>query len=109
MCFIKLLIEKRNDFEGLKGRLSVGLDKLLTTADEVSVMQDELVVLQPILIKTAKEADEMMEAIAIDQASAAKTKEAVHFFGVLELLYIYIFLEEKAIQRRTLNFTTKKL
>ncbi|KAG0617480.1 hypothetical protein M758_5G192300 [Ceratodon purpureus] len=77
MCFIKLLTEKRIDFEGLKGRLTVGLDKLLTTADEVSVMQDELVSLQPILIKTAKEADDMMEAISIDQADAARTKEAV--------------------------------
>lgn len=77
MCFLKLVTEKRNDLEGLKGRLSVGLDKLLTTAGEVAVMQEELISLQPILIKTAKEADDMMEAISIDQADAAKTKEAV--------------------------------
>nr|PNR26425.1 hypothetical protein PHYPA_031000 [Physcomitrium patens] len=77
MCFTKLLKEKREDLEGLKGRLMVGLDKLLTTANEVSVMQDELVVLQPILIKTANEADNMMATIAIDQADAAKTKAVV--------------------------------
>lgn len=86
MCFIKLLTEKRDDFEGLKGRLTVGLDKLLTTADEVSVLQEELVMLQPILIKTAKEADEMMLAIAIDQGDAAKTKEAVCSFQILSTI-----------------------
>lgn len=77
MCFIKLLNEKREDLEGLKGRLSIGLDKLLSTADEVAVMQEELVSLQPILVITAKEADDMMAAISIDQADAAVTKEQV--------------------------------
>ena len=80
MCFIKLLTEKREDLEGLKGRLGAGLDKLLTTAEEVEVMQIELISLQPILIKTAKEADDMMEAISFDKADAAVTKaQACHF------------------------------
>lgn len=88
MCFIKLVTEKRQDLEGLKGRLSVGLDKLLTTAAEVSVMQEELITLQPILIKTAKEADDMMEAISIDQADAAKTKESVCITNWYVLMFV---------------------
>jgi len=80
MCFIKLLTEKREDLEGLKNRLSVGLDKLLSTISEVAVMQEELVFLQPILVKTTKEADDMMAAISIDQADAAITKEQVCIF-----------------------------
>jgi DMSO reductase anchor subunit len=77
MCFIKLLAEKRSDLEGLKGRLAAGLDKLLTTAGEVEVMQLELVALQPILATTAKEADNMMETISIDKADADVTKQEV--------------------------------
>ena len=77
MCFVKLLSEKREEYEGLKGRLSGGLEKLVTTAAEVAGMQDELVTLQPVLVHTAKEADAMMAAIAIDQADAAVTKDAV--------------------------------
>jgi dynein heavy chain len=77
MCFIKLLTEKRTDLEGLKGRLAAGLDKLLTTAGEVEVMQLELVALQPRLATTAKEADNMMETISIDKADADVTKQEV--------------------------------
>jgi dynein heavy chain len=77
MCFIKLLTEKRADLEGLKGRLAAGLDKLLTTAGEVEVMQLELVALQPILATTAKEADNMMETISVDKADADVTKQEV--------------------------------
>lgn len=77
MCFIKLLMEKRADLEGLKGRLAAGLDKLLTTAGEVEIMQNELVSLQPILAKTSKEADDMMVAISIEKADADQTKIAV--------------------------------
>jgi dynein heavy chain len=79
MCFIKLLTEKRSDLEGLKGRLAAGLDKLLTTAGEVEVMQLELVALQPILATTAKEADNMMETISVDKADADVTKEEVWY------------------------------
>jgi dynein heavy chain len=78
MCFIKLLVDKRDDLEGLKGRLSVGLDKLLNTADEVAILQEELVLLQPILVISTKEAEDMMTTISIDQADAAITKEQVY-------------------------------
>ena len=78
MCFIKLLVDKRDDLEGLKGRLSVGLDKLLNTADEVAILQEELVLLQPILVISTKEAEDMMATISIDQADAAVTKEQVY-------------------------------
>lgn len=107
MCFIKLLIEKRNDLEGLKGRLTVGLDKLLTTADEVALLQEELVLLQPVLIISTKEAEEMMATIAIDQADAAVTKEQVCIN--MNLIYpkaLYIFLRlgfiDKSCKMQTL-------
>jgi len=97
MCFIKLLTEKRQDLEGLKERLSIGLDKLLSTADEVTVMQEELVLLQPILIKTTKEADDMMAAISIDQEDAAITKEQVCAFitpSCTRTLNVYVILNK---------------
>ncbi|XP_024523426.1 dynein heavy chain 1, axonemal [Selaginella moellendorffii] len=75
--YIKLLEEKRDELEGLRSRLEIGLDKLLTTAADVEVMQKELVALQPILEATAKEADEMMVAIGQDKKDADVTKQAV--------------------------------
>lgn len=77
MSFNKLLQEKRSDLEGLRGRLSVGLEKLLNTANEVAVMKEELVNLQPILVKTTKEVDIMVQSISIDKANAALTKDQV--------------------------------
>ncbi|XP_024377701.2 uncharacterized protein [Physcomitrium patens] len=77
MSFTKLLQEKRSDLEGLRGRLSVGLEKLLNTANEVAVMKEELVNLQPILVKTTKEVDIMVQSISIDKANAALTKDQV--------------------------------
>ncbi|BBN11637.1 hypothetical protein Mp_5g13570 [Marchantia polymorpha subsp. ruderalis] len=75
--FIKLMGEKKSDLQGLKGRLEAGLDKLLTTAQEVEVMQEELKRLQPILQATAKEADEMMAVISNDKKAADITKAEV--------------------------------
>lgn len=77
MIFTKLLREKCSDLEGLRGRLSVGLEKLLNTATEVAVMKEELVSLQPILVKTTKEVDDMVQSISIDKADAAITKDQV--------------------------------
>ena len=46
--FIRLLAEKRTEIETMRSRLAVGLDKLLSTADEVVIMQGELIDLQPV-------------------------------------------------------------
>ena len=55
----------------------VGLDKLSETKSMVSVMQEELVVLQPILVTTQAEVASMMIEITKDKASAAETKAKV--------------------------------
>jgi dynein heavy chain len=55
----------------------VGLDKLNTTAKEVAIMEKELVDLQPVLTKTAKEVEELMVVIKADTEEADKTKAEV--------------------------------
>lgn len=73
----KLLAEKREEVGGLCQRLSVGLDKLITTGEEVAVMQEELVALQPVLEKTQKEVAEMMVVIKSDTEEANEVKAVV--------------------------------
>lgn len=46
--FIRILGEKRIEIETTRSRLASGLDKLLTTAEEVVTMQKELTDLQPV-------------------------------------------------------------
>ena len=72
-----LTAEKRLEVGTLKSRLETGLDKLLSTAEQVAVMQVELEDLQPVLIKTSGEVEEMMKQIAKDKESAAETKAEV--------------------------------
>ena len=74
---ITLQGEKREEIETMRKRLEIGLDKLLTTASQVEVMQKELTDLQPVLAKTQEEVSQMMEVISKDKAEADKTKEVV--------------------------------
>ena len=74
---ITLQGEKREEIETMRKRLEIGLDKLLSTASQVEVMQKELTDLQPVLAKTQKEVDDMMVVISKDKAEADKTKEVV--------------------------------
>jgi dynein heavy chain len=55
----------------------VGLDKLITTGQDVAVMQEELVALQPVLEQTQKEVSEMMVVIKADTEAANETKAVV--------------------------------
>ena len=48
--FGKLIARKRTETATKKDRLQIGLDKLSETKSMVAVMQEELVVLQPILV-----------------------------------------------------------
>lgn len=75
--FIRLLDEKRTEIETMRSRLAVGLDKLLSTAEQVAEMQKELVELQPVLEKTAVEVEGMMVQIDKDKEAAAVTKAEV--------------------------------
>ena len=64
---------KRTEVMQSKRRLEVGLDKLVSTAEKVSVMQDELTELQPVLVVKGKEVEELMEVISKDKAAAEVT------------------------------------
>ena len=75
--FAKLIGRKRTEVKTKKDRLQIGLDKLSETKKMVGVMQEELVVLQPQLVKTQAEVASMMVVITKDKASAAETKATV--------------------------------
>ena len=75
--FKKLIETKRQETSVKQNRLQIGLDKLTDTKKLVSVMQEELVLLQPQLVKTQEEVNSMMIQINIDKASAATTKAKV--------------------------------
>ena len=72
--FIRLLREKREEIETMRERLQIGLDKLESTAEQVGVMEKELVELQPVLEKTSVEVEEMIQVITADTAVADETK-----------------------------------
>ena len=75
--FSKLLKLKKEELGTTQGRLQIGLDKLMTTAEEVERMQEDLRDLQPVLQKTQKETEEMEAVIAKDKEEADKTKIVV--------------------------------
>eukprot|EP01041_Mallomonas_annulata_P000832 gene832-1621_t len=75
--FSTLIETKRLEILTKTNRLQIGLDKLSETKMGVSVMQEELVVLQPQLVKTQGEVQAMMIQINKDKASAAVTKAQV--------------------------------
>jgi dynein heavy chain, axonemal len=75
--FKRLLDEKRGEIEATRIRLETGLQKLLSTADQVADMQRELHELQPVLHKTAAEVETMMQQIDVDNAAVADTKAVV--------------------------------
>ena len=73
--FGKLIGKKRTEIATKKDRLTIGLDKLTETKKMVGVMQEELTVLAPILVKTQKEVAEMMVAITKDKERPLLTRK----------------------------------
>lgn len=67
-CFLALSVDE------LRDRLNNGLDKLTATANQVATLQAELRDLEPLLLTTQKEVDEMIVRIDADKASASETK-----------------------------------
>ena len=61
----------------MKSRLETGLDKLLSTAEQVAGLQESLTALQPVLVKTQAEVEEMIVQIDKDKAAAAETQVVV--------------------------------
>ncbi|KAG7492071.1 hypothetical protein MATL_G00010690 [Megalops atlanticus] len=77
LTFKALLNSKRCEVDTVRNRYLVGLQKLDFAASQVSVMQQELTALQPELIKTSAETDEMMVKIEKETVEVDAKKELV--------------------------------
>ncbi|XP_061086442.1 dynein axonemal heavy chain 3 [Conger conger] len=77
LTFKTLLNLKRQEVDTVRNRYLVGLQKLEFAASQVSVMQQELTALQPELIKTSAETDEMMVKIEKETVEVDAKKELV--------------------------------
>mgnify|MGYP000067473068 CR=1 FL=1 len=75
--FKTVLSLKRKEVGEMRNRLQIGLDKLISTASQVAKLQVELRDMQPKLVETQKEVEEMLVVIDKDKASAAETKTVV--------------------------------
>ena len=72
----KLLKAKRLEVSTVRDRYEIGLEKLLSAEESVSVMKEELIALQPVLVKTSEEVEEAL--IVVDkETEQAEAKLAV--------------------------------
>ncbi|AWP03287.1 putative dynein heavy chain 1 axonemal [Scophthalmus maximus] len=58
-------------------RMKTGLDKLLSTAEDVSKMQDDLGTMRPLLEEATRETEVTMETIKVDTVVAEETRKSV--------------------------------
>jgi dynein heavy chain len=75
--FKDVLFAKRNELLGMKGRYDDGLQKLITTEEQVSVMSKELEELRPVLKQTSADTQELMVNIEQKQKEAKVTQVVV--------------------------------
>lgn len=76
-AFKGLLANKQDEVSKIKSRYDVGLDKIMSTEEQVTTMQAELEELKPTLKKTAEETEQLMVVIEGKQKEAAVTEEVV--------------------------------
>lgn len=76
-AYNKVLNDKRKEVGTLRDRLTVGVDKLISTEKAVNELQASLKEMEPVLIKTQAEVEVMIVQITKDKASAAQTKAVV--------------------------------
>jgi dynein heavy chain len=77
LTFKSLLREKRSEIMALKNRYETGLEKLAFAASQVSVMQEELIALQPELKKSQEESEKLMVVIERDTVEVEAKKQVV--------------------------------
>ncbi|KAM6899568.1 dynein axonemal heavy chain 3 [Xenentodon cancila] len=77
LTYKTLLTVKRTDVNTAKNRYVVGLEKLEFAASQVSVMKQKLTALQPELIQTSAETDNMMVKIEEETKEVDAKKEVV--------------------------------
>jgi len=73
----KVLTEKRVEVGTLRDRLTIGVDKLMSTEKAVNELQATLTEMEPKLIKTQADVEVMIVQITKDKAEAAVTKKEV--------------------------------
>ncbi|CAJ1411101.1 unnamed protein product [Effrenium voratum] len=76
-AFKGLLASKQEEVSKVKSRYDVGLDKIMSTEEQVTTMQAELEELKPTLKKTAEDTAQLMVVIEGKQKEAAATEEVV--------------------------------
>ncbi|OCT85694.1 dynein heavy chain 1, axonemal [Xenopus laevis] len=75
--FSKLIGKKLMEIKTAKDRMKSGLDKLLTTAEDVAKMQEELEVMRPLLEEAAQDTVTTMQKIQEDTVIAEATRGSV--------------------------------
>uniref|UniRef100_A0A1B6D8V0 Dynein heavy chain coiled coil stalk domain-containing protein n=1 Tax=Clastoptera arizonana TaxID=38151 RepID=A0A1B6D8V0_9HEMI len=75
--FDKMFAQKKNEMERSIKRLQTGLDKLLSTAEDVKVLQKELAIMKPQLEAAQIAAGNMLVDIEADRAMAEETRQIV--------------------------------
>ena len=55
----------------------VGLDKIVSTQEQVGVLQEQLTTMEPVLIQTQVEVEAMIVTIVKDKEEASKTQNEV--------------------------------
>ena len=72
----KLLKAKHLEVSTVRDRYEIGLEKLLSAEESVSVMKEELIALQPVLVKTSEEVEETLTVVD-KETEQAEAKLAV--------------------------------
>ncbi|XP_071059360.1 dynein axonemal heavy chain 1-like [Pseudochaenichthys georgianus] len=75
--FSDLIVRKKQELCSARQRMKTGLDKLLSTADDVSKMQEELGTMRPLLEEATRDTEVTMETIKIDTVVAEDTRKLV--------------------------------
>jgi dynein heavy chain len=75
--FKQLLGEKRTEIMNLKNRYGNGYECLVNTEKNVTVMQQQLTDLQPILVSKGKETEEQLIIVSKETEAADKIKTSV--------------------------------
>ncbi|XP_069698472.1 dynein axonemal heavy chain 7 [Periplaneta americana] len=75
--FKELLSKKRGEVLTGKSRYEVGIEKLDSAAGQVSVMQEELVALQPQLVEAADQVQDMVAKVEKESADVAEVEKVV--------------------------------
>jgi dynein heavy chain len=76
-AFKTLLATKRDETKNAQKRYDVGLEKLTTTESSVEGMKQEIIDLQPVLVKTVAETEEMIIQVEKEEEGANKVRVVV--------------------------------